>query len=502
MPSTHGIVITGRWLSKYDISSPLRSALSSIARRSLSTKEPSIAPRVIIDTKKIRQNPQLYTDNCTNRNYRDLAQNSFKIVKLFDEWQAVRRNGRELREKTNYLRTKLSHAPTFSGRGTGDRERSESRDETIEEARRLKPQLEIIESQEGRLESEINDLATELPNLTSAETPIGTDHRVIGYVNEHPKHPLSAHDRMWRNHVHIGNELGIIDFTAGGITSGWGWYYLKHEAALLEQALIQYAISIAMKRGFVVVSPPSMVYTHISNACGFRPRDQNGEQQVYSIQQSSKDQEKDKPSLSLAGTAEIPFASMKANTTFEEGELPLKVIGSSRCYRAEAGSRGVETKGLYRVHEFTKVEMFGWTMPGDSDAGLFSEMVDIQTEILGALGLHCRILEMPSTDLGASAIRKQDIEAHFPSRMDRDAGWGEVTSTSMCTDYQTRRLRTRVKYNGIPSFPHTVNGTALAVPRILAALLENNWDEGEMCVRIPKVLLPWMFGKEVIKRKH
>jgi seryl-tRNA synthetase len=273
----------------------------------------------------------------------------------------------------------------------------------------------------------------------------------------------------------------------------------------LEQALVQYALSVARRYGWGMVSPPSMVYSHIAAACGFQPRDQNGEQQIYNVQQNSDDAGR-KPELSLAGTAEIPLAGMKANTTLEEAELPLKRVGVSRCFRAEAGARGADTKGLYRVHEFTKVEMFAWTSNyGEASTAVFDEIVSIQIEILQSLGLHCRILEMPSTDLGASATRKRDIEAFFPSRRLKDDGWGEVTSVSTCSDYQTRRLATKVDLRtlgGKLAFPYTVNGTALAVPRVLAAILENGWDEQKMEVRIPEVLWPWMNGLEVIKHKE
>ena len=155
------------------------------------------------------------------------------------------------------------------------------------------------------------------------------------------------------------------------------------------------------------------------------------------------------------------------------------------------------------MHEFTKVELFAWTAPEHGEAQeLFDEMLDLQTELLGSLGLHCRVLEMPTTDLGASATRKCDIEAFFPSRRDRNDGWGEVTSASICTDYQTRRLATRVKLGGKLVYPWTVNGTALAVPRVLAAILENGWDENEMAVTIPEVLRPWMDGRDKIGPRH
>ena len=367
-----------------------------------------------------------------------------------------------------------------------------SREELLEEAKFLKQRISVIEEKETALMAEAESLAASLPNLTSDETPLGDVPTVVEYINDHPEPDPSISDRVWRSHVHIGSELNLLDFVGAATTSGWGWYFLIKEAAQLEQALTQYALSVAMKRGWVMVSPPSMIYSHIAAACGFQPRDQNGESQIYNIQQSAGDVGR-KPELSLAGTAEIPLAGMKAMTTLEEADLPMKRIGVSRCYRAEAGARGVDTKGLYRVHEFTKVEMFAWTMPSTpASYEVFDEMLDIQKTILTSLGLHCRVLEMPSQDLGASASRKRDIEAFFPSRRPKDDGFGEVTSVSTCTDYQTRRLATRLdlrSQGGKIVFPYTVNGTATAIPRVLAAILENGWDEDKCEVRIPEVLL-------------
>ena len=467
---------------------------------------PSIAPKPSINVKHIRQNPEIYSQNCLERNYQAQSDTPFKIVKLFDEWLQSQKSTRVLREKSNAIRTQLSHSRTFSGiEREGQEEPGKQKTQLLEEAQDLKKQLSAIEALEGQLNNEIEDLAAQLPNLTSDETPRGNQPKVLDYINEHPNPPSTSHDRTWRNQVHIGTEFDLLDFAGAATTSGWGWYYLKNEAALLEQALIQYALKVAMRHGFTVVTPPSMVYTHIASACGFRPRDQSGEQQIYGIQQTERDRQKGKPTHTLAGTAEIPLAGMKANAVIDQADLPIRVVGPSRCYRAEAGARGVETKGLYRVHEFTKVEMFVWTIPGGEDEAFLS-MLAIQKEILQSLELHCRILEMPSTDLGASVVRKQDIEVFFPSRREKDDGWGEVTSTSICTDYQTRRLNTRVRNpagsQAKMDFPSTVNGTALAVPRILAALLENGWDEKEVCVRIPEVLWPWMHGMQAIKKKR
>ena len=215
--------------------------------------------------------------------------------------------------------------------------------------------------------------------------------------------------------------------------------------------------------------------------------------------------------MSLAATAEIPLAGMYAGKVLQGSELPVKMAAVSRCFRAEAGARGVDTKGLYRVHEFTKVEMFAWTMPDETgaehfgtpgrshSAAVFDEIVALQRAIYDSLNLSYRVLEMPTGDLGGPATRKIDIEAFFPSRKEvKDDGWGEITSTSICSDYQSRRLGTRVKSEAGMEFPHTVNGTAVAIPRVLAALLENGWDEATGTVEIPEVLRGYMGGIERI----
>jgi len=379
-----------------------------------------------------------------------------------------------------------------------------SREQLLQEARELKEKISSIQEKEAALTTEIDTLAAAIPNLTSEQTPRGNEPKLLSYINEHPEPDPASSDRVWRSHVHIGSELQLLDFASAATTTGWGWYDLLNEAVWLEQALIKYALLTAEKAGWSVVAPSCMVYSHIASACGFQPRDQNGEQQVYNIQQNARDAGV-KPELSLAGTAEIPLAGRKANTVMEEEELPLKRAGVSRCFRAEAGARGVDTKGLYRVHEFNKVELFAWTLPSTSASlEVFDEMLALQTTILSSLGLHCRVLEMPTTDLGASAMRKIDIEAFFPSRREKDEGWGEVTSLSMCSDYQSRRLATRVNVKtsgGKIAFPYTVNGTALAVPRVLAAILENGWDESRGEVRIPECLWPYMDGVKVIAPK-
>ncbi|KAK8094393.1 hypothetical protein PG997_001078 [Apiospora hydei] len=343
-------------------------------------------PRPSIDIKHIRQNPTLYEQNCIERNYKAQSAYPAQINLLHQQWQEHQRDARHLRERSNLLRKQIANSATTTGDEdpATERLRSMSKDELLAEAKQLKEQLSTIEQAEDRLTREIEDMAL-------------------------------ASDRVWRSHVHIGSELGLLDFAGAATSTGWGWYYLLDQGARLEQALIQFALAVATRHGWRQVTPPSIVYGHIAAACGFQPRDQHGETQIYNLAQSAADRDRGKPDLVLAGTAEIPLAGMKADTLLEESELPLKRVGVSRCYRAEAGARGADTKGLYRVHEFNKVELFAWTEPNQSSTTeLFDEIVDIQTEILEMLGLHCRILEMPSTDLGASAARKCDIEAFFP----------------------------------------------------------------------------------------
>ncbi|GAB7366260.1 hypothetical protein MBLNU230_g7818t1 [Neophaeotheca triangularis] len=470
----------------------LRNTFSTVALSRRTYTRPSFAPKPVLNLKHIRQNPGLYEQNCIDRNYAPYARNGWRILELHEECVRLRKETRELRQRNNALGKELGRQGPEAGRS-----------ELLEKARELKGQLAGADAREKEMEVEMERLALALPNLSGDRTPSGGQAEVLGFVGEKAEGAGSK----GRSHVDIGLELDLLDFEASATTSGWGWYFLKNEAALLEQALVQFALQRAMERGFRIITPPSLVYGHIGAACGFLPRDQSGETQVYAIEGSAGSNGAE---LVLAGTAEIPFAGYKAGKTMDASELPLKVAGPSRCYRAEAGARGVDTKGLYRVHEFTKVEMFAWTLPrahqqeasddrfGDDDEStlpsqsdsVFQDMLAVQQDVISSLGLHAQILEMPAHDLGASAARKVDIEAWFPSR----GAYGEITSTSVCTDYQARRLGTTFKSQGTgeKGFPETVNGTALAVPRVLAAILENGWDEGRRQVKVPECLKLWM----------
>ncbi|KAH3685478.1 hypothetical protein WICPIJ_003546 [Wickerhamomyces pijperi] len=330
-------------------------------------------------------------------------------------------------------------------------------------------------------EAELHEILESVPN--SIDPSVSSTEQIVNWLN--PRGQYIADPKL--EHQNIAQELGILDLKQASVVSGNSWYYLLNDGALLEQALVQYALKLARQHGFKMALPPSMVRSEVSNACGFKPRDTNNEQQTYSVGEDGK--------LCLTGTAEIPLAGLGINKTFQESELPHRVVGLSRSYRAEAGARGKDTKGIYRVHEFTKVELFVWSTQTQSVDEL-EKLKEFQMDLIRSLGLSAKVINMPYNDLGAPAYKKYDIEAWMPGR----GTFGEVTSCSNCTDFQSRRLQT--KYKSLKEkkslFVHTLNGTAMAVPRVIVAILENFYDKASKRVAIPKVLQAYMDDKQFI----
>ncbi|RBA08997.1 seryl-tRNA synthetase [Fusarium proliferatum] len=451
-----------------------------------------------LDIYHIRNNPELYAETCLLRNYPNLASNPFRITKLMFYYQALQEAEKSLRERANALENELLVL----------KEEGRNIEESLKEVREIK--LKILEVEEVKVDimSKIEDLALALPNITSKETPRGLNWDYICSVNADEK-IIQIKDRKGKpiHHVDIGKQLGIIDFASAVNASGSGWYYLVGAGALLEQALVSYALSFTTHEGWTPVSPPSLIYSQISAACGFQAQDSSGEQHVYNIAQDEKDKTRGVPGLSLTRTSGIALAGMMANKIISEEELPLRRVAASRCYRPDTG---LDTEGLYNVNGFTNVELFAWTKPDEEEMEyFFDEIIDIQTDILGALGITCRVLDMPVHYLRAREARRVAIKAFVPFRAVgktpdevHDAAWGEIASVSFCTDYQSRRLATRMSSeagNGVMGFPWTVHGTVLAVPRVVAALLEIGWDADEGIVRLPKVLHQFM-GTDRIER--
>ncbi|SGZ48767.1 CIC11C00000004788 [Sungouiella intermedia] len=345
----------------------------------------------------------------------------------------------------------------------------------------FKTRISAVEADLDALSEKIHNAVESLPNWLDCSVPQDPLEpevvQVIGgtsLMEIESSMPVNQND-----HKKIGEALGLMEFAAASRISGSSWYYLVGDGALLEQALVQYALRRARQNGYRMVVPPSIVKSEVVNACGFKPKDQNNEKQVYEIEGED---------LSLTGTAEIPLGALHSSSTID---LPRKYVGVSRSYRAEAGARGKDTTGLYRVHEFTKVELFHFTDSSRSEKEL-EELRLFQTSIIEDLGLGAKMLNMPTTDLGAPAMKKYDCEAWMPGR----GSWGELTSCSNCGDYQARRLGIRHKNSaGKLDYVHTLNGTAMAVPRVIVAIIEQNYDPQTKSVKIPSPLVPYMDGK-------
>lgn len=369
----------------------------------------------------------------------------------------------------------------------------ERRNELIEEGKRLKDVLAGLEAELTTLSEQLQREGQRIPNMTHPSVAIGSEdaatvRKVVG-----SKRPFEF---PAKNHVELGEALDLIDFEAAAEVSGNKFYYLKNEGMLLELALINWALSELVKRGFVPYSTPDLVRSSVIEKCGFQPRGQNT--QVYSVEGTD---------LCLAGTAEILMGGLYMDRILAEKQLPLKLVAFSHCFRTEAGAAGSATRGLYRVHQFSKLEMFVICKPEDSDM-FHEELISIEEDLFSALGLHFKTLDMPTEDLGAPAYRKYDVEAWMPG-LDR---FGEISSASNCTDYQSRRLNIRyrpaedssptAKKGKAPPlrFPHTLNATACAIPRMIVTILENfQQPDGSVC--IPKVLQPYMGGQEEIRVK-
>ena len=344
------------------------------------------------------------------------------------------------------------------------------------EGRRLKEAVADIEERLAAARDALDARIRELPNFVHPDSPSGgeADFRVVRQVGEPRRFDFEAKD-----HLDLGHALGLFDFEAGAKVTGPKFYFLAGEAVLLELALQRLALDLLLEEGFRIYTTPDLARRRIVDAMAFSPR--GPETQIYSVEGTD---------LDLIGTAEITLGGLHEDTVLEEDDLPVKIGGVSHCYRTEAGSAGRESKGLYRVHQFTKVEMFAFTRPEESEA-MHEELLRIEERVFTALDVPYRVIDIATGDLGAPAYRKFDIEAWLPGRGER-GDWGEVTSTSNCTDFQARRLKTRFRRKGSKKneLVHTLNGTAVAIARALIALLENH-QQADGSVVIPEALRPY-----------
>ena len=342
--------------------------------------------------------------------------------------------------------------------------------------RKLKDDAARLDDQIREQRSLLEAKMMQLPNFIHPDVPIGgeEDYRVVkpGTPPEFGFEPL--------DHLALAEKHDLLDFEAGARVAGQKWYYLKNEAVLLDLALTRFALDLLLQEGFTPTVTPDVAKPDVVQNIGFNPRGE--ETQIYSIQDHD---------LCLIGTAEITLGGMIGDRIVDESELPIRLAGVSHCFRTEAGSHGRESRGLYRVHQFTKTEMFVFCRPEDSDAEL-EKLRCIEEKVFDALEFPYQVIDVASGDLGAPAYRKYDLEAWMPGRGD-SGGWGEVTSTSNCTDFQARRLQCRFRRDGKkkPELLHTLNGTAISNARALLALLEIH-QQPDGSIAIPQALIPYV----------
>jgi seryl-tRNA synthetase len=347
----------------------------------------------------------------------------------------------------------------------------------VAEGRQLKEEVAGLEKRLADERGALQALMLAIPNFLHPASPQGgeADFNELRRVGEPRKFDFQPLD-----HMALNQKLDLFDFEAGAKVSGQKWYFLKNEAVLLELALLRMALDFVMEAGFAPFATPDVARKEIVDGLAFSPR--GSESQIYSIEGTD---------LDLIGTAEITLGGIHSDQLLTEADLPLRMSGISHCFRTEAGSAGRESKGLYRVHQFSKVEMFAIVRPEDSEA-MHAEIVAVEERILQALEISYRVIDIAAGDLGAPAYRKFDIEGWMPMRGD-GGDYGELTSASNCTDYQARRLKTRFRRADVKKneFVHTLNGTAIAVPRTIVAILENH-QRSDGSVAIPAALQSYL----------
>lgn len=424
----------------------------------------------MLDIQFICDNQEAVRENCSARG---VTVDVSTLVRLREDRNSRIAQTDDLRRQQKEVSAKIPKAD------------AEERPALIEQGKQFRQQISDLETELKAVENELRDIQSQIPNMTHPDAPVGgeddaTELRVVGSPAEF--------DFPARDHVEIAESCDLIDFEAGSRVAGHGFYYLKNDAVMLEMALVQFALNKLRQEGFTLYSTPDLARDSVLQGIGFTPR--GDETQIYSVADTD---------LSLVATAEITLGGSLADQVLDLTDLPIRCGGLSHCFRTEAGAHGRATRGIYRVHQFTKVEMFAFTEPDlDVSNAVHEEIVRIEEDIFQALEVPYRLIDTATGDLGAPAWRKFDLEAWMPGRGD-GGSWGEVTSASNCTDYQARRLniRCRSAERKGTQFVHTLNGTAVSCARAIIAILENH-QQADGGVIIPAALRPWT-GRDAIE---
>jgi seryl-tRNA synthetase len=423
----------------------------------------------MLDRRFVLENVELVAENCRRRG-------SQADVAAFAELEKRRRAKQVEVDDLNRQANEVS-------KSIGKAKDPQEREARKAEGRALREQTTAAQAELDALAAEGEAILRTIPNLSHPDAPLGAGDAANLEVAR-GKHAPPRFDFQPRDHVELAEALDLVDFAGGAKVAGHGFYFLKNDAVLLELALQRYALDLLVAEGFVPTITPDLARNEVLQGTGYIPR--GPETQIYSIADSE---------LSLVATAEITLGGLLSGEILEPERLPIKLCGISHCYRTEAGAGGRAARGLYRVHQFTKVEMFAFTLPEASDA-MLDYFRELECRLFDGLGIAYRVVDTATGDLGGPAYRKYDLEAWMPGRGE-GGEYGEVTSTSNCTDYQARRLgiRYRTGEKGT-AFVHTLNGTAVAISRAMIAILEN-YQKADGSVAVPDVLVPWV-GKDRI----
>lgn len=416
----------------------------------------------MLDIQFIRDNPELVQEKSAQKGYKiDVA----KLLDIDKQRREVLADVEALRQKRNEIAAKM--------KGNGGKPDQAD----VDAGKQLKVELAEKEEYLRGYEEEFTALLNAIPNVTFDDVPVGDEEASVE-IKQWGGQPSGGKD-----HLDLAVERGWVDFERGAKVAGTKFYYLKGDLALLENALIQYGLQVLTAKGFTFMTVPHMVNSRTALGAGFAPKGSD-EGNEYFIEGED---------LTLIGTAEAPLTGFHADEILEEAKLPLLYAGLSPCYRREAGTYGKHTRGLFRVHQFNKLEMYAFTLPEQS-MDMHQQILAIEEEIWQSLNVPYHIINIASGDLGAPAAKKYDLE--YWSRV--DGKYRELTSCSNCTDYQARNLNIRVRRkDGSVQIVHTLNGTAISLARSLIAVLENYQNE-DGSVTIPEVLRPFLGGRDKI----
>lgn len=426
----------------------------------------------MIDLTALRADPQKYYESIKRKGQEiDVDE----LLELDDERKDLLQKSEALRRTQNEASQRIAQEKDAT-----------KKSQLIAEMKTVADDLKIYEEKLARAKKTLEEKLLEIPNLPHESTPDGgeEDSEVIKKEGSPRNFEFDPKD-----HAELGELLDLIDTKRGAKVSGSRFYYLKKDAVLLEVALNNYVLDILTKKGFTPMSTPTLVREPAMVGTGFFPADRF---EIYEVNPSTETNP-DGDDLFLIGTSEVPLTMYHADEILD-GEFPKRYVGLSTCYRREAGSYGKDTKGIFRVHQFNKIEMFSFCDPKKSwEEHEF--LLSCEEEIVKGLGLPYQIVNIAAGDLGAPAAKKYDIEVWIPS----EKRYRELTSCSNCTDFQARRANIRYRAEGGNEFVHTLNGTACAMTRMLIAILENYQNE-DGSVEVPEVLRKWI-GKDKIEAK-